>query len=250
MIRVANLIDRIGYKLDDIHVTLDSHYAMDGRHPEFWTNSSGTNPIPTNLGGGLISSTDIESGKWRPIGGNSKPKVLGGMSVTEFMIKCAKHRESEGVPGLEIWSPHCLIGSTGQSVQSDLYNSLLKWERTYKATINYVVKGTNVFTEHYGALCSNDPIPADPSTGLNTRFIQALDTFGVIYLAGEAASHCVLTTVTQVADNIGDISKLVLLTDCTSPIPAVPGADFPAIYEAWKSGMVARGMKCAKSTDI
>ena len=33
MRRMAKLIDRIGQKLDDIHVTLDSHHTMHIAHP-------------------------------------------------------------------------------------------------------------------------------------------------------------------------------------------------------------------------
>lgn len=250
MQRLATAIDNRGEIYDEIFVSLDSHHTMDGRHPEFWRDAQGNHPIATNLGGPLISSQDIKSGIWTPVGANSKPKVLGGLTVREFMVQCAEHRESEGVPGLEIWTPHCCIGSHGATIQADLYAALQRWERRFKTTVNFLVKGVNPYSEHYGALCANDPLSADPSTGLNLTFLKTIDNFDETDLAGEAATHCLLTTVTQVADNIGDVSKLRLLTDCTSPIPAIPGVDFPQIYQDWRYGMVKRGLRCAVSTAI
>ena len=46
MIRVADMIDRIGPKLNDIHATLDSHHYVDIAHPIFWVNSLGNHPDP------------------------------------------------------------------------------------------------------------------------------------------------------------------------------------------------------------
>jgi nicotinamidase/pyrazinamidase len=252
MDRLSVRIDDVGDQYDEIHVTLDSHQTCDGRSPVFWRNRKGDHPVPTNLGGGMITKQDILSGTWSPIGSNLKPKILGGKSVKEFMVVCAEEREAAGIPGIEIWSPHCLIGTPGQAVQANLRSSLCRWEEKFLATINWWVKGANPYTEHYGALMANVPIPADPGTGLNTRFIQVLNDADVIDLAGEAGSHCLLTTVNQIADSIGkdNIKKLRLLIDCTSPIAAAPGADFPEIFRSWVATMQREGMTVIKSTDL
>jgi nicotinamidase-related amidase len=70
-----------------------------------------------------------------------------------------------------------------------------------------------------------------------------------VVVAGEASSHCVLSTVNQIAENIGEehIKKFVLLTDCMSPVGALPGADFPAIAAEWMKNMEKKGMKLATS---
>lgn len=40
MVQLAAMVDRIGNKLDDIHVTLDSHQLVDVGHPTFQTAKS------------------------------------------------------------------------------------------------------------------------------------------------------------------------------------------------------------------
>ena len=112
-----------------------------------------------------------------------------------------------------------------------------------------MLKGSNPFTEHYGALMAEVPDPSDPSTGLNTEFLRMLAEADVVAVAGEASSHCVLKTVTQIADNIGDkhISKFHLLQDCMSPVPAIPGVDFPALAQKFLHDMKGRGMTVTTS---
>ena len=41
MNRLADMIDRIGDKIADIHVTLDSHQVIDVGHSGFWRNQTG-----------------------------------------------------------------------------------------------------------------------------------------------------------------------------------------------------------------
>ncbi len=75
----------------------------------------------------------------------------------------------------------------------------------------------------------------------------------MVAVAGEASSHCVLKTVQQIADNIGDahVKKFHLLRDCMSPVPAVPGGpDFPKIAETFLRDMKRRGMAITTSTDF
>ena len=67
----------------------------------------------------------------------------------------------------------------------------------------------------------------------------------MIAVAGEALSHCVMSTVNQIADNIGEehLRKFYILTDASSPVPKVgDGPDFPAIAASWLKDMEARGM--------
>ena len=66
-------------------------------------------------------------------------------------------------------------------------------------------------------------------------------------LTGQALSHCVNRTVTQLADNFGEenIKKLVLLEDTCSPVTGFEDAAKDFIERLTK-----RGMRCVKSTDI
>ena len=119
--------------------------------------------------------------------------------------------------------------------------------------VDYVTKGSNPWTEHYGALQAEVVDDSDDSTSLNTKFLEMLQQADVVALAGEALSHCVMATVNQIADNIGDehIKKFHILTDCSSPVPAIPNViDFPAIAAKWLKTMERRGMHLTTSKDF
>jgi nicotinamidase/pyrazinamidase len=231
MQRVAGLIDRIGGKLSDIHVTLDSHRVIDVAHPGMWRNKDGKSPDPFTI----ITPDDIRNSIWAPRNPNFRARLL----------TYAETLEVQGKYQLMVWPEHCLIGTPGHNVQADLMEALQRWERDEFANVNYVTKGTNTFTEHYGPLMAEVPDPEDPSTQLNTKVVDILQDADMVVVAGEALSHCVKSGVDQIAENIGEehIGKFYILTDGSSPVPKVgDGPDFPAIAQQWLLEMEQRGM--------
>lgn len=239
MKRVAKLIERVGRRLEDVHVTLDSHRVIDVGHPGFWRNQNGDMPGPFTV----ISVDDLQNGIWAP----------RDISYRKRMVNYAKELAKKGNYPLMVWPEHCIIGSPGHNVQADLFASLKQWERQEFANVDFVTKGTNAFTEHYGALMAEVPDPEDPSTQLNTDFLNILVNADIVAVGGEAISHCVLATVNQIAQNIGSdhIKKFHILTDCSSPVPQVGnGPDFPAIAEAWLKDMKKLGMRLTTAKDF
>lgn len=239
MRRVAALIDRVGRRLTDIHVTLDSHRVIDVAHPGMWMDAAGNSPAEYTI----ITAADIEKGIWSP----------RAPSLRKRMLAYARALESGGKYPLMIWPEHCVIGTEGHNVQGDLMEALKRWERREFANVDYVVKGTNPYTEHYGALMAEVPDADDPATGLNTKFLQMLAEADVVAVAGEALSHCVRSTVDQIVENIGEshLGKFVILTDCSSPVPQVGnGPDFPALTAAWLGDMRSRGVRLMKADEF
>jgi nicotinamidase/pyrazinamidase len=231
MERVGLMVNRIGARLDDIHVTLDSHRVIDVAHPGFWRDQNGHSPFPFTI----ISHDDVKNGIWTP----------RSQGYQAQMLRYTAALAAGGKFPLMIWPEHCLIGSWGHNVVDILKLRLNDWERKQFANVNYVTKGTNAFTEHYGALMAEVPDPADPSTQLNGEFINVLQGADIIAIAGEASSHCVKTTVEQIVDNIGDqhLPKIHILQDCMSPVPQTPGGpDFPAIAGQFLKDMEKRGL--------
>lgn len=240
MERLAKFVNRVGSKLDDIHVTLDSHRLIDIAHPAWWMDQHGNKPSPFTM----ISAADIEAGIWTPRNPGFRPRTLDYAHALEASPENYK---------IFVWPPHCLIGTWGHNVHTALNEALQRWSDEQYAMVDYVTKGSNPWTEHYGALMAEVPDPNDPSTGLNTAFLQMLAEADIVAVAGEASSHCVLKTVKQIAENIGDahIKKFHLLRDCMSPVGAVPGGpDFPKIAEAFLHDMEKRGMTVTTSTDF
>ncbi len=238
MQRLAKMIDRIGDKVEKIHLTMDSHHLIDISHPLWWEDEKGNQPEPFTI----ISSDEVAQGKWR-----ARRKDLRDRSENYV-----KSLDSGGKYSLCIWPPHCLMGTWGHNVEENLNEALQRWAGKQFATINYVTKGSNPFTEHYGGLMAEVPDSSDPSTGMNKNLLDVLQQADVIIVAGEALSHCVKETVTQIAENIGEehIKKFFILEDCSSPVPAIPGVDFPAIAKQWLQEMEQRGVKITTSVEI
>lgn len=228
MKRLSALINRIGHKLEDIHVTMDSHRLIDVAHPAFWMDQHGKQPGPFTF----ISDTDIESGIWTPRNPAFRAR---GLAYTRALKATGKYT-------LCIWPPHCLIGTWGHNIHSDVNTALQAWSEKEFAMVDYVTKGSNPWTEHYGALQAEVPDPSDPGTALNTSFLTMLADADIVAVGGEASSHCVKNTVVQIAENIGEqhLTKFHLLADCMSPVGAVPGADFPGIAKAWLAEMKSK----------
>ena len=234
MDRAAKMIDRLSDKLEDIHVTLDTHHLVDVAHPIFWKGPDGSHPAPFTI----ITLNDVKNGTWVPV----KPSLISRMTYYVEQL------EKGGKYPLCIWPPHCLIGSSGNCIYSPLYEALTKWEEKQFAMVDYVTKGSNIYTEHYSAVAAEVVAPDDPTTQINTTLINALMEADMIAVAGEAGSHCLNSTVRDVAYAFGDdsyVSKIVLLTDCTSPVTG-----FEASQDQFIKDMTAKGMQLSTSVDF
>ncbi len=232
MQRLAAFVDAHAARLDDIHVTLDSHNPVDIAHASWWVDSLGNPPVPFTV----ISQDDVIAGKWRARHPDAQARSAAYV----------RQLSQAGRYALLIWPEHCLIGSWGHNIQVDLMGALNRWARSRMEIVDYVTKGSNPFTEHYSAVQAEVPDAADPSTLVNTRFIDTLARADQILIAGEALSHCVANTVRDIAANFGDdnVRKLVLLGDCSSSV-----AGFESLGADFVTEMTARGMRVMKSTD-
>jgi nicotinamidase-related amidase len=233
MERLAAMVKRLGPKLDDIHVTLDSHHYIHVAHPVFWKNSSGSNPNPFTI----IKAQDVRDGTWT----TTKPSLFKrAKEYVETLEKNARYP-------LCIWPPHCLIGSVGQTVYPPLYEALMEWCRGF-ATIDFVTKGSNILTEHYSAIVADVPDPNDPGTQLNVNFLNTINEADMVLLAGEARSHCLANTGRDACNYFSDdslVKKLVFLADATSDVPG-----FENYGEQFVKEMKARGMQVTTTKDF
>lgn len=225
MMRLAAMVHRLKDKLDDIHVTMDSHHFVDVAHPIFWMDSKGKHPDPFTI----ISNEDVKNGVYR----TTNPQFQSRMEEYVQIL------ETNSRYPLCIWPPHCLIGSWGYGIVPELFDKFLEWEKEF-AIVDYVTKGSNFWTEHYSAVQADVPDPEDPDTQLNMRLIETLQKADIILLAGEARSHCLANTVRDIANNFGEenIKKMVLLQDATSDVPG-----FESLGEDFVTEMKGRGMQ-------
>lgn len=233
MLRLAELI-RQGYAgLTDISVTLDSHHRFDIAHPPFWVLENGEAVAPFTQ----ITAEEVRAGQYRPRNGGTLPRVLGYLDALE----------STGRYRLMIWPVHCEIGSWGHNVHADVRNAYNHWEDSALGVVNKVIKGTNPWTEHYSAIQAEVPDEGDTTTQVNLPFIELLSQAERVYIAGEAGSHCVKASTEHIVAhfNEADRSRLVLITDCMSPVTG-----FEADYRRFLDDMAAQGVRLATSAEI
>jgi nicotinamidase-related amidase len=233
MERLAGMVKRLKHKIDDIHITLDSHHLVHIAHPIFWKDSAGNNPNPFTI----ISADDVRKGKWT----TAKPGLFArAKNYVETLEKNARYP-------LCIWPPHCLIGSVGQTIYPVLYEAVMDWCKDF-AAIDFVTKGSNILTEHYSAIVADVPDPNDPSTQINVNFLNTINEADLVLLAGEARSHCLANSALDAVNYFADdslIKKLVLLTDATSDVTG-----FENLGEKFVKDMVARGMQTTTCKDF
>ena len=149
MKRTGDMIIRLKKRLDDIHVTEDSHHYVDVAHPIFLINSKGKHPDPFTI----ITEDDIRNGVWRATNPQFQDRLV------EYVTTLT----ANGRYPLCVWPPHCLIGTFGHGVVPPLADALLEWEKDF-AMVDYVTKGSNFWTEHYSAVQADVPDPEDPTT--------------------------------------------------------------------------------------
>jgi nicotinamidase-related amidase len=232
--RLAAMVRRLGNRVDDYHVTLDSHRIVDVAHPIFWKDSAGKHPDPFTI----ITAADLDAGRWT----TTNP---GFFRRTHDYVK---KLEAGGRYPLCIWPYHCLIGSAGHNVMPELLAAFNDWERDNFALLDIVTKGSNIFTEHYSAVKADVPDPQDPTTQINKALIQTLMECDLVFIAGQALSHCVANTVRDIANEFGDdtyVKKLVLLTDASSSV-----GGFEQLGTDFVREMTARGMQTSTTTDF
>lgn len=233
-VRLAEFIRRATPVLDDIHVTLDSHQFNHIAHPHMTVDGSGSHPDPfTN-----ISHEQVMAGEFR----TTNP------GLNAMFKDYLRQLKENGRYDYTVWPVHCLISSWGGITVPEVFEALNAWARAKTSIIGFVPKGSSWKTEHYSAVQADVPDPDDlPNTGLNMRFVEALEKATRLYWTGQASSHCVANTCRDVADNFSDeaaIARMVLLEDCMSPVPGCEAMADEAI-----AAMVARGMKVTTSVE-
>lgn len=233
MQRLAALIEQGGAGLSAITVTLDSHQHVDIAHPTFWCQGDGSAVAPFTE----IRAADVAAGRYRPRLAEALPRVLAYLEALE----------ANGRYVHMVWPVHCEIGSWGHNVHDDVRRAYNRWEEARVGSVGKVLKGSNPWTEHYSALKAEVPVADDPATQLNLALVDRLRQADRLLIAGEAGSHCVKATTEHLVDNFAaaDLGKLVLLSDCMSPV-----AGFEAQYAGFLADMRRRGVQIATSAEV
>jgi nicotinamidase-related amidase len=254
--RVARFIYRNLGVISEITCTMDTHVPYQIFSPAFWLDAEDRPPAPHRE----VTLEDVQSGRVRP---NPAVATWLGAGDSRWLQRQVEYycRELEkaGKYTLYLWPPHCLLGSEGYSLAGVIQEVRLfhAFARLSQAAIE--VKGATPLTEYYSVIGPEVLTCFDgtPLAEKNADFVRILFQADAVLIAGQAASHCVKSTIEDLLEHPGGYPahKVYLLGDCMSavavPDPSRPGEflfDFTPQAEAALERFRAAGMHVVSST--
>lgn len=238
---IARLIEFIYRNAEDIssvYASLDSHQQYQIFYGSWWVDpQTGEHPGPYTI----ITMDDIARGKWQAL-------IDPLWSHGKYLPTLKQHAQKD----LMIWPEHTMIGTMGHNLMPALSEALAFHSTAKRTQVSFLVKGTVPQVEHYGIFAPEVQYAKHPNGGVNTAILDAIATNDLIYVAGEAKSHCVLETMKQLVIYFGNqpdvIRKIRFLVDCTSSVQH-PQVDFETLAQAELQKMEKLGVQLVLSTD-
>ncbi len=256
--RTAEFVYRNLGVLTNVTTTLDTHFAFQIFFPSFWVDSDDRPLAPFRE----ITTDDVDRGEVRP-----NPSVASWLCngnypwlLKQVRFYCAE-LEKAGKYRLYLWPPHCILGSDGHALAGVLHEARMFHAFVRGAQSWVEVKGGNALTENYSVLRPEVLLRHDgrPLAQRNTAFLKTLLTADAVLIAGQAASHCVKSSI---EDLLGEIvakdpalaRKVYVLSDCMSAVTVPDGkggfvADFTPQAEDALRRFADAGMHVVRSTD-
>lgn len=253
--------------ITEIVPTMDTHSAAQIFHAVFWVNEAGEHPAPMTM----ISDQDVQNGVWKvnPLVAEKLAQQLSQPSshqqssqgsdnsktvnIEAFAQHYAQQLSNKGKYPLTIWPYHSMLGGIGHALVPAFEEACFFHNIVRNSQTRFEAKGDNPLTENYSVLSPevlNNEVE-QPIAQKNNRLIQHLLDFDAIIIAGQAKSHCVAWTVSDLLSEIQTIdptlarkmaNKVYLLDDCTSPV-VVPGVvDFTESAEETYAQFANAGM--------
>lgn len=233
--RLVEFIYRNAERISNITCSLDSHLPYQIFHPAWWADPEGHHPDPFTV----ITQEDVKQGRWRPL------------LEPEWSTAYVRKLEEGAKKQLTIWPYHVPIGGIGNALDPELWSAVFWHSIARKSQPTWWRKGSVPKTEHYSIVQPEIPVPQVPG-GESYSFLEDLEQYDSIIIAGEAASHCVLETLEDLVDEFADkpetLDKIFILRDCTSPVQH-PDIDFAALTEKKFAAFEKQGIHFILSTD-
>ncbi len=255
--RIAELIYRNLGAITEITTTMDTHLAYQIFFPDFWLGRD-DKPLTAHR---VVTSDQLRAGDVRP--NPAMARWLCGGNYTwlcKQVLHYCQELERAGKYQLYLWPPHCLLGTDGHALAGVIAEARLfhSYARTSQSTVE--VKGGNPLTENYSVLRPEVLSRFDNGAlaQRNTQFVSTLLAADAVIIAGQAASHCVKSTIDDLLDEIAAADpqlarKVYLVTDCMSSVTVPDGkgghaVDFTPQAEAALQRFADAGMNLVTST--
>ncbi|MBE9060838.1 isochorismatase [cf. Phormidesmis sp. LEGE 11477] len=259
--RLCEFIYRNLGEITEIIPTMDTHNAVQIFHSVFWVNDAGEHPAPMTM----ISFDEVEQKKWQvnPViakdlsyyqssrqPGDTRPNAAA------FAYHYVQELSDRGKYPLTIWPYHSMLGGIGHALvpafeEACFFHSMVRSHPT-----RFEIKGDNPLTENYSVL--SPEVLADGQgqaiAQKNNRLIQHLLEFDAVIIAGQAKSHCVAWTVSDLLSEIKSrdldlAKKIYLLEDCTSPVVVPDVVDFTQSANETYQHFEQAGMNIVRSVE-
>ncbi|MDE0634458.1 MAG: isochorismatase [Candidatus Poribacteria bacterium] len=255
-VRLCEFIYRNLPHITKIACTLDTHTVMQIFHEIFWVDDTGEHPVPLQT---LITQDDIETGKWRvnpEIVGNLMKNANQYVRLKEYGAHYVKTLTSDGKYPLTIWPYHAMLGGIGHAIVSAVDEACFFHAITRNSQTHYELKGRNPLTENYSVLRPEVLIDAEgePIAQKNSGFLETLLEYDRVIIAGQAKSHCVAWTVSDLLEEIQQTDsmlakKIYLIEDLTSPVVVQGIVDYTDSANVAFAQFSEAGMHIVQSTE-
>ncbi len=230
--RIIEWLYRNVQSVTHVAASLDTHMPFHIFYPTWWQNEKGERPAPYTV----ITAQEVHKGVWKPI------------TEAEWSTYYVDTLENVGKKQLMIWPFHCMEGTEGRALVPALAEAIMFHSVARMDQPTYLTKGTIAQTEFYSVVEPEVKYPGHPDGKLNVRFLEIVSQFDLIYVAGEARSHCVLETMRSVLRHFAKqpqiLGKLRFLDDCTSSITG-----FEEATEAEIRRFAEQGIRLVKAAD-
>jgi nicotinamidase-related amidase len=238
--------------ITQVVATLDTHQAAQIFHPLLLMDAAGNPPAPMTM----ISAEAVRQSQWRV-----NPQVAASLGVDvvyaqQHLLHYTQELAQHGKYDLTIWPYHAMLGGIGHALVPAVEEAVFFHTVARASQPDFEIKGQHPLTEHYSAV---GPEVLDGPDGAalvqkSCKFLQLVQDFDAVYIAGQAQSHCVAWTVEDLLRDLQHTEaalaqKVYLLEDCTSPV-VVPGVvDFTDPAQAAYARFAAAGMHLVRSTE-
>lgn len=256
--RIAEFMYRNLGAITEVTTTLDTHFAYQIFFPSFWVDQDDAPLQPFRE----VTVEDIDAGRARP-----DPRVAAWLCggnyawlLRQVRFYCSQ-LEQAGKYRLYLWPPHCLLGGAGHPLAGLIHEARLFHAFARGAQGWVEVKGGNTLTENYSVLRPEvlERFDGAPLAQRNVAFLEMLLEADKVVIAGQAASHCVKSTIDDLLEEIlardpALARKVYVLEDCMSAVTVPDGAggflaDFTDEAQRSLDRFANAGMHVVRSTD-
>jgi len=256
--RLAEFVHRNLGAITEITVTLDTHLPHQIFFPSFWVDAGGQ-PLQAHR---ELTADDVTSGRARP--DPALAKWLSGGNypwLVEQAASYCRQLERAGKYKLYLWPPHCLVGSDGHALAGVIHEARLFHAFARGSPGGVEMKGEAALTESYSVFRPEvlEAHDGRPLAQRSTHLVEKLLAADAVVIAGQAASHCVKSSIDDLLSAIQArdpelARKVYILVDCMSAVTVPDGkgglaADFTPQSEEALARFAAAGMRLVRSTD-